>query len=97
MTITHRADNLAGYQRCTTCAFVAMSCSSLAVDDHRRVTGNDDGCAMPTLWAGDLIADTSNAFAVGVSHDRSFDDNPAVIGLISKHDEWSCGHGCALH
>jgi len=69
-----------------------MPCSGSAIDDHRWVTCHDHGRAMVALWAGHLVTNAGNAFAVRVGHDRCFDDNAAVIGLVANDNEWSA-HG----
>jgi len=58
-----------------------------AINDHRRITSDDDRGAMPFLRAGDLITYTSQAFAMRVGGHGRPNHNATMISAISEDDE----------
>lgn len=64
-----------------------MARRGFAVNDHGRISADDDGCAVIFDGATDLITHPRDSLAVGISHARGFDHGPAVIGAVTQYDE----------
>ncbi len=64
-----------------------MPCRRTAIDEYRRVAGNNDSRAAMTFFgAGDFVTDACDALADGIGCGGAADDRSAMTGYVANYD-----------